>query len=196
MDAASISKNRTDQILDIVFKHSCMWRYKFNPKKSAVLVYGENPYEHKQNAEHRVYRLGKDPIKEQCKYDHLGLSNYVDERCNDRNQEKVRKGRKGLNAAADIGLKHAGGLTIHACSILFWAMTVPITTFSCELWVPNDNDVRILEEFQRYSGRRIQRFPYKSPNRTSYTGLGWIRLEIFIYVKKGIIYWRYCYPTA
>ena len=31
--AASISKNRTDQILDIVFKHSCKWRYKFNPKK-------------------------------------------------------------------------------------------------------------------------------------------------------------------
>ena len=181
--AASISKNRTDQILDIVFKHSCKWRYKFNPKKSAVLVYGESLYERKRNAENRIYRLGKHQIKEQCKYEHLGLTNYVDESFNDRVQEKVRKGRKAMNAAAGIGLK-PGGITIYACSILFWAMIVPITTFSCELWVLSDNDIKILEEFQRYSGRPIQRFHYKSLNQTSYSGLGWIRLDIYIYVKK------------
>ena len=98
----------------------------------------------------------------------------------DRTLEKIRKERKARNAAAGIGLR-PGGLTIYECSILFWAMVVPIITFSCELWVLNDNDVRLIKEFQRYAGRRIQRFPYRSPNETSYTGLGWIRLEIFIY---------------
>ena len=47
--------------------------YKFNPKKSAVLVYGEKPNEQKRNAKHRSYRLGNDQIKEQTSYDHLGL---------------------------------------------------------------------------------------------------------------------------
>ena len=181
--AASTSKNKTDRILEMVFKHSCKWRYKFNPKKSAVLVYGEGKNEQKQNAALRVYRLGSEPIKEQTKYEHLGLVNYVNESENDRTLQKIKKGRKALNAAAGIGLK-PGGLTISACSILFWAMVVPIITFASELWVINDNDVKLLEEFQRYAGRRIQRFPYSSPNETSYVSLGWIRLEIFIYVKK------------
>ena len=44
--AASLGKNSIDQILDLAFKHSCRWRYKFNPKKSAVLVYGEGVNEH------------------------------------------------------------------------------------------------------------------------------------------------------
>ena len=186
--AASLGKNSTDQILDLAFRHSCKWRYQFNPKKSAVLVYGEGVNEQKSNSIHRVYRLGRDPIKEQVTYEHLGLLNYVNESVNNRLTVKISKGRKALNAAAGIGLK-PGGLTIHACSILFWAMVVPIITFSCELWVLNDNDVKLLEDFQRYAGRRMQRFPYRSPIETSYTGLGWIRLEIFIYVKK-VLYVR------
>ena len=183
--AASLGKYSTDRILDIAFKHSCKWRYKFNSKKSAVLVYGESINERKSNSLQRVYRLGKEPIKEQSTYEHLGLQNFVSESVNSRLIDKISKGRKALNAASGIGLK-PGGLTIHACSILFWAMIVPIITFSCELWVINDNDVRLLEEFQRYAGRRIQRLPYRSPNETSYVGLGWIRLEIFIYVKKAL----------
>ena len=181
--AACTSKNKTDRILDIAFRHSCQWRYSFNPKKSAVLVYGESINEQKHNCTFRTYRLGKESIKEQTKYDHLGLTNFVNNRVNDRTLMKISKGRKALNAAAGIGLK-PGGLTIHACSILFWSMVVPIITFSCELWVLKDNDIKLLEEFQRYAGRRLQRFPYRSPNETSYTGLGWIRLEIYIYVKK------------
>ena len=85
--------------------------------------------------------------------------------------EKVRKGRKALNAAAGLGLK-PGGLTIKGCSIIFWSMTIPIVTFSSELWVLNDDDVNIIEYFQRYSGRRIQRSHSKSPNETSYASLG------------------------
>ena len=94
----------------------------------------------------------------------------MEESINDRIYEKIRKGRKALNSAAGIGFR-PGGITIHACSILFWAMIVPIITFSCELWVLNDNDIKLLEEFQRYAGRRIQHFPYTSPNLTSYVGL-------------------------
>ena len=97
--------------------------------------------------------------------------------------EKIRKGRKALNAAAGLGLR-PGGLTIKGCSIIFWSMTIPIVTFSSELWVLNDDDISTIECFQRYSGRRIQRFHSKSPNETSYASLGWIRIEYYIYIKK------------
>ena len=63
-------------------------------------------------------------------------------------------------------------------------MVVPIVTFASELWVLKDDDIKQLESFQRYSGRRIQRFHMRSPNETSYASLGWLPLEIFIYLKK------------
>ena len=180
---ASTTKFNTDQTLRIVYRHSCKWRYSFNPKKSAILVYGEGEREYRRNTQYRYYRLGEDRIKEEVDYDHLGLKNNCLGQNTNRIKEKLSKGRKALNAASGLGLK-SGGLTIRACGKLFWAMVVPIITFASELWVLSDEDIRLIEEFQRYAGRRIQRFPQGSPNETSYTGLGWIRLEFFIYVKK------------
>ena len=45
---ACLSKNKLDKVLDLVDQYSKKWRFKFNAKKSAVLVYGED---RKQNAE-------------------------------------------------------------------------------------------------------------------------------------------------
>ena len=63
-------------------------------------------------------------------------------------------------------------------------MVIPIVTFASELWVLDDDNIHLIESFQRYSGRRIQRFHSRSPNETSYVGLGWPRIEYYIYVKK------------
>ena len=71
-----------------------------------------------------------------------------------------------------------------ACGMIFWSMVVPVVTFACELWIMNDEDVRLLDDFQTYAGRRVQRFRQCSPRATSFVGLGWIRLEIYVYVKK------------
>ena len=97
--------------------------------------------------------------------------------------EKIGKGRKALNAAAGLGLK-PDGLSIKACGKIFWSLVVPIITFACELWILNDDDIKLLDDFHTYAGGRIQRFMQNSPRVTSYVGLGWIRLEVFIYIKK------------
>ena len=68
--AACIDKVKTDRMLNIVYEHSKTWRYRFNPKKSAVLVYGESSKENAINSKYRMYRLGKDRIKEETSYDH------------------------------------------------------------------------------------------------------------------------------
>ena len=97
--------------------------------------------------------------------------------------EKISKGRKALNAASCLGLK-PGGLAIQACSMLFWAMIILIITFASELWVMCDNDTKLLEDIQVYAGRRIQRSHQSSPRETSYVSQGWLRLELYTYVKK------------
>ena len=42
----------------------------------------------------------------------------------------------------------------------------------------------MIEEFQNYIGKRMQRLHPKSPNTCSYYGLGWMRLERYIQIKK------------
>ena len=180
---ASLSKLKTDRVLQAVYDHSCKWRYRFNPKKSAVLVYGESQRENKNNSQFRYYRLGKDVIKESISYDHLGLKNNCLRDNTERLKEKISKGRKALNAAAGLGLR-PGGLSIQACGMIFWTMVVPVLTFASELWVMSDEDVGLLEDFQLYAGRRIQRLHQKAPRETSYIGLGWISLELYICIKK------------
>ena len=70
------------------------------------------------------------------------------------------------------------------CSILFWSIIVPIVTYGCEVWVLNSEETSELRKFQRYVGRRCQRFPKRSPNFSAYTPLGWMSLDRVVQVKK------------
>ena len=64
------------------------------------------------------------------------------------------------------------------------AVVVPIVTFGSELWVLSDKDIENLLNFERFAGRRIQRFPPRTPNSTSFYGLGWSKLTTYIGMKK------------
>ena len=73
-----------------------------------------------------------------------------------------------------------------ACNVLYWSLIIPILTYGSELWFLKGSDIELLDKYQRYAGRRVQRFPAHSPSETSFRGLGWIRIENFIYAKKLI----------
>ena len=51
-----------------------------------------------------------------------------------------------------------------------------------------DYDIESLQAFQRYARRRLQRFPIRSTGSTSYHGLGWVRLDTVVQIKKLIFY--------
>ena len=181
--SASTSKHKVDRVLDLVYSHSRKWRYDFNAKKSAILVYGESAQESKTNSKYREFKLGPDKVAEKESYDHVGLKCCVRKSSVERTKDKVQKGRKALNAASGIGLKR-GGVSMKACSLLFWSLIVPMVTFASELWILKDEDIEVLENFQKYAGRKVQRFSTCTPNETSFVALGWMRLENFILVKK------------
>ena len=146
-----------------------------------MLVYGESNAERQNGTKHRQYFLGKEKVKELVEYDHVSLKSCIGSDFTNRTMEK--KGENTLNAASGIGLKR-GGLSMKACSFIFWSLIIPITTFASELWVLKNNAIQLLEDFERYARRRVQRFPSYSPKETYFIGLGWMRLENFIAAKK------------
>ena len=181
--AATISKDRTDRVHEIVYNFGNRWRFKFNARKSAVLVHGEHKRDNIQNAKNRTFKLGKERVPEKLEYEHLGVKSCLHDDNDSKVEDKVSKGRKTLNAASSLGFKR-NGLTMIACNLIYWAVVIPIVTFGCELWNVTDHDYDILMSFQRYAGRRVQRFPKRSPSTTSSFGLGWIRLPTYIMIKK------------
>ena len=61
-----------------------------------------------------------------------------------------------------------------------------IITFGSEIWEISESDHSNLLQFQRYAGRRVQQFPNRSPNCSSFLGLGWLRITTYISIRKSI----------
>ena len=98
-------------------------------------------------------------------------------------EEKISKGRKTLNASTGLGIRK-NGLNMSTCNLIFWQVVVPTVTFGSEVWICSEKDEELLLNFQRYAGRKVQRFPQRSPNASSFYGLGWLKLTSYLKVKK------------
>ena len=180
---ACISKLRTDKVLQIVHNYGCKWRFNFNAKKSAILVYGETKRENCEARKFRMFKLGDEKVNERLEYDHGGIKACTLTNDNGRVSEKISKGRRVLNATSGLGIRK-NGLSMKTCNLIFWTIVIPTLTFGCEIWLLSDSDIENIQNFQKFAGRRLQRFPKRSPSSTSFYGLGWIRIETFIQIKK------------
>ena len=169
--------------MDVVYAHRRTWRYDFNAKKSGVLVFGESKFENRRNRLERSFKLGAESVPEKVDYEHVGVKLSIFDNDATGVEERLSKARRALNAASGIGIRK-NGLNIASCSILFWSIIVPIATFGSELWILNDKTVKLLEKFQHFVWKKIQRLYPRSPNACAYYGLGSMRLERFIEVKK------------
>ena len=126
--------------------------------------------------------MGPEKVPEKYEYDHVGVKSCIFE-SNSRVTEKICKARRTLNASSGLRVRE-NGLGMQACCIIFWSVVIPVLTFGAEIWCLNDNDINDILSFQRFAGRRVQRFPHRTPRHSSFYGLGWIRITTFILIKK------------
>ena len=108
----------TDGVLDIVYKHSCKWRYDLNTNKSATLVYGEDVYES------RLFLLGPKRIKERSEYDHVGIKACIFPYDDCVIENRLKKTRRAFHASMGLGIRK-NGLTVATCSVIFWMVIIP-----------------------------------------------------------------------
>ena len=169
--------------MEIVYRHGCTWRYGFNAKKSGVMVYGESQLEHNRNIGNREFYLGPARVDEKINYDHVGIRSELFSCDASGIEERLSKARRTLNTISGIGVRK-NGLSMATCHIMFWTIIVPAALYRSEIWILNDKSIALIEAFQWYACKRLQRFFCKVPNAPSLCAIGWMRLEQFIYVKK------------
>ena len=183
MASACPSKANIDKSLSIMDNYSRRWRYSYNAKKSAVLVFGEGRREHEKLKKHRIFSLGGAKVPELSEYDHVGIKNCLFDDTMPRTADRISKGRRAFNATLSLGIK-GKGINMSTCSLLYWSIIVPIVTYGSEVWVLKSAEIEELRKFQRSIGRRCQRFPKRSPNYSGYAPLGWMSIDRLIQVKK------------
>ena len=62
-----------------------------------------------------------------------------------------------------------------SCNLIFWSVVMPILTLVSEIWILSDKDHEIIQNFRRYSRRRVQRFPQIKV--TKYHKLFWSQVD-------------------
>ena len=172
--AATTFKNRTDNVHDMVYKWGRKWRFNFNASKSAVMMFGEDRKTNAINSKHRVFRLGKERVKEEASYDHVGVKMCIFNDDTTRIEEKISKGRKTLNASSDLGIQK-NDLALSTCNMIFWQVVVPTITFGCEVWVPTDKDEELILLSNGMQVKECNAF---------HRGLGWLKLTSYINIKR------------
>ena len=180
MASACPSKANIDKTLNIIDTHAKKWRYSYNAKKSAVMVYGETKREHERGSKFRNFVLNGEKVPEKKEYDHVGVRNCLFQNYMPRTEDRISR---GINAVSSIGVRKKG-INMATCSILYWSIIVPIVTYGSELWVMSSGKICELRKFQCYIGRRCQRFPKRTPNYSAYIPLGWMSIDRVIQVKK------------
>ena len=129
------------------------------------------------------FLLGNEKVGERENYDHLGVKACIFEDDVAGIEERLAKGRRALNATSGLGIRN-NGLTILACCIILWCVVIPIATYGAEFWILDDKRLKLIEAFQTFVGKRIQRLFSKAPNICAYFSLGWVRVERYIEIKK------------
>ena len=176
-------RRKLERSMSLVCTHGRTWRYDFNAKKSGVLIFDNDITHNRRLPPVAPFHLGEERVPIESNYDHVGVKLCTNANDCSEIEERLAKARRALNAVAGIGIRK-NGLNIASCSIIFWTIIVPIATFGAELWILNNKSVKVLENFQNFVGKKIQRLHSKAPNACSYFCLGWLRLERFIEVKK------------
>ena len=181
--ACCLSERKLEGALSAVYQQGCKWRYAYIAKKSGVMVFGETPNANRHNAEVRVFMLSRDRVKERLSYDHVGVTTSLYDGDETGILVRLSKARRALNAISGLGICR-NGVSVYTCGVIFWTIIVPIALFGCEVWVLSDKAVSALEALQVYAGKKIQRLFRRAPNICGFYGLGWIRLERLIEIKK------------
>ena len=131
----------------------------------------------------RIFKLGQDRVRERKTYDHVGVTCCLTDDDVTGIEGRLSKARRALNAISGMGIRR-NGLSVATCCTIFWVIVAPIALFGAELWILNDRSIKLIEAFQTYAGKKVQRLFVRAPNTCAFFGLGWLRLERLIEVKK------------
>ena len=151
-------------LLNIAYRHSMIWRYRYNATKSKVMVYGA-----KGNQDR--WTLGDDVLEVVEEYTHLGVLMSTRAETRKRIEGAMMKARRAFYARCPTGINisRTSPLTLYTT----WKMYAePILTYSIPVTNICQSEMKYLERMILRMFRMMQGLPRKTQNIVAYVMLG------------------------
>jgi len=137
MCLVTLSKGALDQMMSICVRYSCKWRYEYNARKCAVIVFNDT-YRH-VNVDKRQWMLGREPVDEKYDYTHLGVKLSKVLSVGVCVSEAADKLRAYFFRLVSCGL-HDQGVNPLTSFKIYKSVVLPKALYGCELWDNISND--------------------------------------------------------
>ena len=182
MALISLTKYGLQQLMNICYRYSLLWRYLYNALKCAILVFNESSSAFSRTR--RQWYLGDDEVLERTSYVHLGIE------CN--KEMTVKNGI--IQASSKIRqsyfwLLNSGidGKNLHPLILkkLYEMIVLPRALYGCEFWHNMTHDeVLMLERSHRLCVKSMQGLDRYTRSCVALSLIGSCPLEQEIQKKK------------
>ncbi len=188
----SLTQDGLQNMMNICLRYSRQWRFKINPNKSTIIVFGETKNEHKKGQTQRNWTIGNQKLTESIEHTHVGITMNKFQNYKDRTKNACSKARKTLMSLIGCGIKE-NGLTPLTAIRLYQTIVLPRALHGCELWSNlSQNNVMELERIHRFCLKKIQHFPRQTRTDKVLGMSGFKSLKNHIDQAKLIFLGRLC----
>jgi hypothetical protein len=170
--------------LDKVYQYSVRWRFRFNPSKSVILIFGED------TCPRRPLSLGGSEIVVKKGDEHMGI--FIGDDLELEKQfikKRIQKARKAYFMSQNIGSRSVP-ITPIAMSKLYWSVCIPSMTHGLEVSPLNSGSVDLMEQAHGSMAKMSQGLPQQTANVACLAPLGWRCLGTHIEYLKLMFLWR------
>ena len=168
----SCNPKEMQNLLDIAYQHSCLWRYRYNVAKCKILVYGKRTCDTK-------WRLGDEEIESATEYTHLGVIMSPKGAPRRRIEDAMNKARQALYSKCPYGLNISkmNPLTLFTT----WRVYAePALLYSIAVTRLTETELTYLEGMLLRIYRLMQGLPSKIQKMASYVMLGALPCRIMV----------------
>ena len=188
----ALTKSDLDQMMNVCYTYTTKWRYRLNPIKSVVLVFGETNHQNECLKTKRVWKLNNDVVNEKQYHRHVGIllaSNFV---TNERTLQACQKVRGSFFSLIGSGV-HPTTMNPLTSKKIYLTICLPRGLFGCELW--NDltlTEMKMLEVTHRFCVKYMQGLHRRTHTNICLAMLGLSNIEVFIDKRKLLFLHRLC----
>ena len=179
-DLALIASSPKDlqSMIDIVAQYAKKWRYRLNPQKSKVLVFGS-----KAPPPSTSWSINSEKLETVKEYLHLGILRSTTPSTLNRTLRHINLGWSSYFALNRAGTRF-GCLHPITALWLYTSIALPRMLYGAEIWCLTNTELEMFERAHRKILRTIQGLPIRCPKESIGTLLGGSTISDLITYKK------------
>lgn len=184
LSIACLHKQTLQVQLDRVFQYSRQWRFTFNPKKSVLMIFGDD------KSPTVPVMLGHAEIGIKTSDEHMGI--YIGHSTEGERKfldKRIQKAKSAFFMSQSLGTKRVP-VTPVVMTKLYWSVCIPRLTHGLEIVPISTGSVDMLEQAHSNMAKWTQRLPAQTANVACLAPLGWKCIESHLDYMKLLFLWR------